>query len=40
MEVSPQEALKPTSKTDRQRLEDHLAKRGDLAALKKSERKR
>jgi hypothetical protein len=39
-EVTPQEALKPASKTDRQRLEDHMAKRGDLEALKKSGRRR
>ncbi len=38
IEVSPGEAIKPPSKTDRQRLEEHLRHRGELNPLKKSKR--
>ena len=40
VEVSPQDALKPIPKSDKDRLNDYLAKRGDLEALKKSGRRR
>ena len=40
IEVSPNEALKPTPKSDRQRLEDYMAKRGDVSSEHKRTRRR